>query len=957
MNPVNNHRVQAVIFDLDGVITDTAEYHYLAWQQLADEEGLSFDRAVNEKLRGVSRRESLLIILNGRSLPEEKLQEMMTRKNGYYQQMLDQISPADLLPGVADLLDELDAANIPYGIASASRNAPVVVQRLGIAHRLAVLADGASVEQPKPAPHLFRFAAAKLNVPPGCCLVVEDAAAGVQAALSAGMRVLALGPAARFTGLPLFANRRDSLVDVTLADLQALTAVDPHWFITQDSFDAAEQHHLETVFTLGNGYFSTRGAFEEGFPGEKATTFAHGIFDDMPISFTELVNMPDWLDTAICIDGESFRLDQGELLHFYRQMDLRQGILRRDVRWQAPSGVIIDLTFERFASYPQEQVGALRMVATAVNQPCHLALTTGIKGHVANEDLLHWRLLEQEAAEDGLWLRSRTRHTEITVATAVSVTYSSGAYSLPQNCPGQPRLRIEQMLAVGQSVQVDKLISYAASRDAAPDAQNVVARAQSALQNQTYDDLRAAQAVAWQQLWAASDVVIEGDAEAQLALRFNLFQLFVAAPQHDERVSIGAKTLSGYGYRGHVFWDTEIFILPFFSYTQPHVARNMLLYRYHTLPGARRKAARNGFVGAQFAWESAATGDEVTPTWVPHFNDPTQLVRIWTGDIQIHISADVAYAIWHYWQITGDDEFMRDYGAEMILDTARFWGSRVEREEENGRLAYALRGVIGPDEYHEHVDNNSFTNYMACWHLQTALTVRDWLRHSYPHKAAALARELELSEALYQHWQEVIAHLLFLQDEETAVIEQFEGFFQLTRLDPELFANATQSLQVILGIEGANQSQVLKQADVIMLLCLFRDQFDQRTWQANWDAYMPLTDHKYGSSLGPSFHAWAACEIQRPDEAYEHFMLAAVADLRNPRGNAEDGIHAASAGGVWQAVVFGFAGLRQEQGTFSLRPQLPQHWQRLAFQFSYRGVQKKVDIRRDTEGGIIAKID
>ncbi len=949
--------LQAVIFDLDGVITDTAEFHYLAWKKLADEEGLPFDRALNEKLRGISRRESLMIILDGRFLPEETILKLMVRKNIYYQQMLTQISPADLLPGVADLLDELDAASIPYAIASASRNAAFVVQRLGIADRLGVLADGRSVDDPKPAPDLFRFAAAQLNVPPGGCLVVEDAAAGVQAGLTAGMMTLALGPADRFADLPAIANRRDSLENVTLDELRAMTAVDPQWVVTQPTFDPAAQHHMETVFTLGNGYFSTRGAFEEGYPGDKAITFAHGVFDDMPVSFTELVNMPDWLDTTIWVDGASFRLDQGQVLHFFRQMDLRQGILRRDVRWQAPSGAIVDLTFERFASYAAEHVGALRLLVTAVNLPCHIALHTGINGHVANEDLLHWRLLDQGADQNTTWLHSRTRKTGIEVGTAVAVTHSGGAYCLAQDCPGQPRLRLERMLNAGQSLQADKLISYAASRDNEPDAPNVVARAQAYLQNQTYDGLRAAHVAAWRQVWQASDVIIEGDPEAQLALRFNLFQLFAAAPQHDERVSIGAKTLSGYGYRGHVFWDTEIFILPFFSYTQPHIARNMLLYRYHTLAGARRKAARNGYAGAQVAWESAATGDEVTPTWVPHFSDATQLVRIWTGDIQIHISADVAYAIRQYWRITGDDAFMRDYGAEMILDTARFWGSRVEREEVDGRLAYTIRDVIGPDEYHDHVDNNSYTNYIARWHLQTALAVRDWLRQAYPDKAAALEQALDLTGDVYRHWQEVMDHLVFLRDEETAVIEQFEGFFQRRRLDPDLFANAAQSLQVILGIEGANESQVLKQADVIMLLCLFRDQFDQRTWQANWDAYMPITDHKYGSSLGPSFHAWAACEMQRPDEAYEHFMLAARADLRNPRGNAGDGIHAASAGGVWQALVFGFAGLRQEQGTFTLKPQLPQHWQRIAFNFRYRGAEKRVDIRRDAGGKVIARID
>ncbi|MCB8982692.1 MAG: glycoside hydrolase family 65 protein [Ardenticatenaceae bacterium] len=769
--------------------------------------------------------------------------------------------------------------------------------------------------------------------------------------------VLALGPAARFDALPLWPYCRPTLEGITLAELREITAVDPQWTITQTEFDQAGQHHMETVFTLGNGYFSTRGTFEEGFPGDKAITFVHGIFDDMPVSFTELVNMPDWLDTTIWVDGAPFRLDRGEVLHFYRQMDLRLGLLRRDVRWRAPSGAVVDLTFSRFVSYTQEHVGALRILATAVNQTCDLTLATGINGHVANEDLLHWQLLDQDAAEGLAWLHSRTRKTGMEGATAVAVTASPGTAIGAQNCSGQPLIKTAQTLASGQTLQVDKLISYAAARDVHPQAVSVVSEARDYLHNQTFDALLAAQAAAWEQVWAASDVIIEGDPEAQLATRFNLFQLFAAAPQHDDRVSIGAKTLSGYGYRGHVFWDTEIFILPFFSYTQPHIARNMLLYRYHTLAGARRKAARNGYDGAQYAWESAATGDEVTPPWVPHFTDPTLLVRVWTGDIQIHISADVAYAIHQYWQITGDDAFMRDYGAEMILDTARFWGSRVEREEVNGRLAYTIRDVIGPDEYHDHVDNNSYTNYIARWHLQTALEVRDWLRQTYPDKATALEQQLDLSADVYRHWQEVIDHLVFLWHEETAVIEQFEGFFQRRRLEPDLFASAAQSLQVILGIEGANESQVLKQADVIMLLCLFRDQFNQRTWQANWDAYMPITDHKYGSSLGPSFHAWAACEMQRPDEAYEHFMLAARADLRNPRGNAGDGIHAASAGGVWQALVFGFAGLRQEQGAFTLRPQLPRHWQRIAFNFRYRGEQKSVDIRRGEGGKVIATIN
>jgi kojibiose phosphorylase len=759
--------------------------------------------------------------------------------------------------------------------------------------------------------------------------------------------------------------RRDDLRDATLDELRAAADFDPGWFVVQEGFEPAagsqSLHHMETVFTLGNGYFASRGSFEEGYPDDVATTFAHGVWDDMPIAFTELVNLPNWLHLSIRVDGDEFRLDQGDVLDFRRYTNLRQGITRRDVTWRAPNGKTIDLHFERFHAYDREHVGAIRLLATAVSHPCVLDVRAGIDGRVANQDLLHLRLEEQgKGAGASVWLRATTRHTgrEIAVVTAIDAGVSSGRVEPPtvDSCPGFPALFVTAELIPGQTLQIDKLVAVATDRDEATRLaggaeKDVPARAQSLLANLSYDRLRLDHVAAWDQVWRNGDVMIEGDDEAQLALRFNLFQLLVAAPQRDDRVSIGAKTLSGYGYRGHVFWDTEIFMLPYLIYTYPAVARNMLMYRYHCLPGARRKAAANGFSGAQFPWESAETGDEVTPRWVPDFRDPTRLVRIWTGDIQIHITADIAYALMQYWRVTGDDDFMRDYGAEMILDGARFWADRAEPEEgAGGERVYSIRDVIGPDEYHDHVDNNSFTNYMCRWHLQTALEVFNWLQATHPAAAVDLADRLQLSADSFARWKDVIVGIRFLYNPDTGLIDQFEGFFDLERVDPELFKSADRSLQVVFGIEGANERQVLKQADVIMLLCLFRDEFDRETWQANWDTYMPITDHRYGSSLGPAFHAWAACEVDLPEDAYAHFMLAARADLRNPRGNAEDGIHAASTGGVWQAAVFGFAGLRHSAEGWAARPRLPRHWRRLAFPYRYHGQTYYVDICR-VEGG------
>lgn len=946
-------QLKAVIFDLDGVLTDTAEYHYLAWKRLADEEKLPFDREMNEQLRGVSRRDSLLRILNGRFIPEANLEAMMARKNSYYVEMLTAVSPADLLPGVANLLDELDTANIPYGLASASRNAPDVVQRLGIAQRLACIADGSSVQQQKPAPHLFRYAAAKLNVPPAHCLVVEDAAAGIEAALDAGMGALALGPAGRFAHLA-HSNftRYNDLQGVGLADLQAAMRPDDEWIVGEEQFVVPKQGHKETIFTIGNGYFASRGSFEEGHPGESALTFAHGVFNDVPVFFTELANLPNWLDLYLAVNGEWFRLDSGELLSFRRWLNLADGILHRQLRWQSPGGVVVDLGFERFIAYTEQHLGGIRLVATAVNQPCTLTISAGINGHVANENTLHWHLLAQGQAENGVaWLQSQTRHTKIELGTAMKVETAVSAPVLCQNCPGHPILTVEQTLQPGETVQLDKLVSYVTSRDGGDVVKTAVGQlavgqlAVGQLTSHTYNTLRQSHIAAWQKLWHDIDVIIEGDQEAQLATRFSLFQLQIAAPQHDNRVSIGAKTMSGLGYRGHVFWDTEIFILPFFIYTQPAVARNLLHYRYHTLDGARRKATGNGYGGAQFAWESAVTGDEVTPTWVP---DPAtnfkELIRIWTGDIEIHITADIAYAILQYWQATGDDAFLLDYGAEIILDGACFWGDRAEREEVDGVVRYALRDVIGPDEYHDHVDNNAYTNRMAQWHLQEALHLLVWLQNNHPAKAAQLTAQLDLTPGKIEYWQEIVNRIIISFDSDTGLFTQFDRFFDLKEVDWAEFTERTASMQSLLGIEGANQHQVIKQADVIMLLCLLRQEYGQKIWQTNWDTYMPITDHSYGSSLGPSFHAWAACEMERPEEAYEHFMLAARADIFDARGNAGDGIHAASAGGIWQALTFGFAGLRLTKQSYTVKPQLPKHWRRLSFKFYQHGRQHVVDV-------------
>jgi kojibiose phosphorylase len=725
------------------------------------------------------------------------------------------------------------------------------------------------------------------------------------------------------------------------------TSINPNlWTIEEVSFDPQYLHHQETIFTIGNGYIATRGAFEEGYHTERRATFAHGVFDAARNYNTELVNMPDWLPLSVCLDRERFSLERGTLEKYRRTLDLRNGLLSRTVLWQSPNGRCATMVFERFVSLADPHALYLR---------CHVIpefagpveFRAALDGHSDNLGVVHLRWIDQGERDGVVYLRTRTRQSQIDIAYAMRVETHGGRETKHDfwDVDDRPSVCIQVDARPGEEIVFDKQVSVFTSRDVP--AEHVVSTAvhhsnaaphwQEALeQNNT----------AWANEWKRSDVELEGDDESQRAMRFNLFQLLIVAPRHDSRVNIGAKTLSGFGYHGHTFWDTEIFMLPFFTYTAPPVARNLLDYRYARLDAARAKARANGCEGAQFPWESADTGEEVTPPWYPDPSNRTKLIRIWTGDIEIHISADVAYAVRQYWQVTGDDEWFIDRGAEVILDTGKFYASRAEWDPDRQRYEY--NDVIGPDEYHDHVNNNAYTNKMAQWNLQTALEVLEWLRAEAPAKAEELTQRLDLSPERLALWRDVIEKIYF-PITPSGVIEQFDGYFKLKPVFMAALEPRDMSTQQLFGYEGSQERQAIKQPDVLMLLYLLRDQFDPEIIRINYEFYAPRTDHTYGSSLGPAISSIIACWIGKNGEAYEHFKRAEFADLCDVRGNAGDGIHGASAGGAWQAVVFGFAGLRLTPEGCTTHACLPDGWSRLAFRFFRYGEEQQVNVNRERQ--------
>ncbi|HIQ02133.1 MAG TPA: beta-phosphoglucomutase [Anaerolineales bacterium] len=515
-------KIRAIIFDLDGVLTNTSEYHYRAWKQLADELGVPFDRQRNESLRGVSRRRSLELLLDGRTATEEQMQEWMAHKNTAYQALIRQLSPRDLLPGALELLRECRKAGLKVAVASASRNARTVVERLGIEPLLDRLVDGHTVPRQKPAADLFLKAAELLGVPPEACVVVEDAASGIAAARAAGMRTVGLGPPERVGAADLVAP------DLSTLTLNAILRIQPapsNWHITETAFDPAALHHRETLFTIGNGYLGTRGSFEEGYPGDRPATLVHGVFDDHPLVYTEMVNLPNWLPFVLLVNGERFRMDRGTVLSYRRHLHLPTGVLTRTVRWRSPAGHTVDLEIERFASLADPHLLGIRYRVTALDFNGQLEFRASLDGHALNPELFHWRQVAQGTIDQqGVYLHTRTQRSSIEVCEACRLDLSGGRDVIYTylDCEGNPGVAARLAVRPEETVQADKLVALFTSREV--------------------DDVHQAA------LSALEEAVARG---------------YDAAPRHDDRASIPAKALSGFGYRGHVFWDTDIFILPY----------------------------------------------------------------------------------------------------------------------------------------------------------------------------------------------------------------------------------------------------------------------------------------------------------------------------------------------------------------------------------------------------------
>ncbi|HHW12060.1 MAG TPA: glycoside hydrolase family 65 protein [Firmicutes bacterium] len=725
------------------------------------------------------------------------------------------------------------------------------------------------------------------------------------------------------------------------------------WIIQEEQFAPEQMQYYETIFTLGNGYLGTRGTLEENYRLRKPGTYIAGLFDEAPNEVTELPNAPDWVSIELELAGERFDLEKGNILAYQRSLDLKQGILRRDLRWESPQGRITKLSYQRFVSMKDQHLMGIRVSITPENYNGTIKVVSVLNGQVTNEGTQHFKAVEEcTFGERGIYLINETYQSEHILAMAAS--HQVKGKLINENFFNRRRLVGYQAQLAGETDQTlifDKLVTIYTSRDldgpvpATHLEKMEKVKALALGENlgaaiQGFDTHLAAHVQAWADLWLKADILIEGDDFAQKAIRFANFHLIQMAPKHDYRVSIAAKGLTGEGYRGHVFWDTEIFMLPFFIYTFPEVARNLLMYRYHTLPGALKKAKENGYEGAMYAWESADTGEETTPKYGGLDLKTRKPVRIWCGELEQHISADVPYAVWHYYQATGDWDFLVNYGAEIICQTARFWASRAEYAPEDD--CYEINNVMGPDEYSEFVNNNYFTNAMAQWTLRKGLEVYALLEEKG--KAEALTAKIGLKKEELANWR-IVAEKMRLRRINDLVLLQFDGFLQQKEVDLSVYRHNPDAFFKDFSWEQITSTQVLKQPDVIMLLYLLGDQYTLEEKIANWEFYEPKTLHH--SSLGPAIHAVFATEIGQNEAAYRYFLDAAEIDLNNKLRNSEAGLHAATQGGIWQAVVNGFGGVRLKDGGLQIAPSLPEHWKKVSFHLIYQAVPLRITVTNE----------
>ena len=736
-----------------------------------------------------------------------------------------------------------------------------------------------------------------------------------------------------------------------------LYPVDP-WRIRELELDPSQAARNETIFSLANGHLGMRGNLDESAGNVVHGTYVNGFYEEAPIAYGEaafgfarnhqvLLNVADGKRLQLVVGDEPLDLSTGTVEASERSLDLRTGVLTRTVRWRSPGGTSVEVTTRRLVSFARSEIAAIELAARVTGESgAALRVESAINARVRNQEASadprvgahlppEGALLTVHHESDGGWgaVVQRTRVTHLAIAAAADHLVHVDRGAAPTVTATDDEDGVMVVIAAdvpaGATLTVTKLLAYCTSLD--HPEETLVERARAALdlaRDVGFDALVDEQRAVLDRFWATSDVEIDGDGALQQGVRFNLFSLFQSAGR-DGRTSLAAKGLSGEGYEGHYFWDTEIFALPFFAYTQPAIARALLRYRCGILDKARARAAEMSQAGALFPWRTI--GGEEASAYFP------------AGTAQYHINADIAYAIGKYVAATGDRTLLADGGAEVVFETARLWadlGDYIPARDG----AFCINEVTGPDEYTALVNNNGYTNLMAQAHLRFAARLSGELAAEAPEVYGQLAARIGLVPAEVEAWRRAADAMRIPRDAALGVHAQDDSFLDRA---PWPFATTPESdYPLLLHYHPLviYRHQVLKQSDVVLAQVLLSSEFSTAEKKRNFDYYDPLTTGD--SSLSPPIQSVAAAELGYADVAYRYFMQTARMDLDDINGNVSHGVHVAAMAGSWVSLVYGFAGLRDDDGAIAFSPRLPGQWDRLAFRLLVGGTTLAVTITR-----------
>ncbi len=702
------------------------------------------------------------------------------------------------------------------------------------------------------------------------------------------------------------------------------------WIIEKNDFETADIEKHGSKFLLGNGFMGYRGTMEEYSAEQLVAVNLAGFFDlAQGSNWRESVNAPNTLYTVVVIDGKELNLSEMTPVSHNQYLDIKNGIHVRETVFSI-NETLVKIKAERFVSMTRENIIALKYSVES-NKDISVTLKTGIDKNIWDISGKHLNLLDEISNGNKLKIKCET------------VQYSKPLEVYETVC-GLADFKNENLLHISnidlvanktfEFVKFGGVYHSESLENAEKDFENAV--------NLGFDQLKVEHINAWDKIWTNSDVVIEGDSEAQLALRYSIYHLCSIAPHNTDKCGIPARGLSGQVYKGAAFWDTEMFMLPFFQFTDTKAARNLLKYRVNTLGGAKRKAEEFGFEGAFFAWESQETGDDACTLFnvTDIFTGRPQ--RTYFKDKQIHVSADIVFAMWDYCRTTGDYSLLTDGGLILMYEALWFFYTYSVFKPHKNR--FEILDVVGPDEYHERVNNNAFTNVMVKHAADIFLLAIDKVKNDNPEYFANLKMDLD--------WAYDFANKLYVpQPNEKGIIEQFDGYFGLEDVTPEVLKTRELKENEYWGGHGlASTTMTLKQADVLMMLNVFRNEYSNEIKKANWDFYEPYTEH--GSSLSACAYAIVAANIGNTDWAYKYFMKTASVDLT---GNTKQylgdqyigGTHPAANGGAWNTAVFGFAGVSFTDEVLDISPKLPKNWDSLSFKLSWKGEVLNITIKDD----------